>query len=56
MNLKASYESLLKARVEVERLKEEFELDIATNARLGNIANRIELTLIDLRVEMEERE
>ena len=52
MNLKANYESLLRAKAELERLQE--NLDISTKTRLNNIANRIELTLIDLRIEMEE--
>lgn len=52
MNLKANYESLLRAKAEIERLQGAF--DITTNTRLSNIANRIEMTLIDLRIEMEE--
>ena len=52
MNLKANYESLLRVKSELEQLQE--NLDIATKTRLSNIANRIEMTLIDLRIEMEE--
>lgn len=52
MNLKANYESLLRAKSELEQLQGLF--DCATDAKLSNIANRIEMTLIDLRIEMEE--
>ena len=52
MNLKANYENLLGAKAELEQLQG--NLDIATKTKLSNIANRIEMTLIDLRIEMEE--
>lgn len=52
MNLKANYENLLRTKSELEQLQE--NLDIANKTKLSNIANRIEMTLIDLRIEMEE--
>ena len=52
MNLKTNYESLTRAKAELEELQENY--DGVTNTKLSNIANRIELTLIDLRIEMEE--
>ena len=52
MNLKANYESLTRAKAELEQLQGHF--DSVTDAKLSNITNRIELTLIDLRIEMEE--
>ena len=39
-------------KVELEELQGHY--DAITNVKLSNIANRIELTLIDLRIEMEE--
>ena len=52
MNLKTNYESLTRAKAELEELQGNY--DGVTNTKLSNIANRIELTLIDLRIEMEE--
>ena len=52
MNLKTNYESLTRAKAELEKLQGNY--DGVTNTKLSNIANRIELTLIDLRIEMEE--
>lgn len=54
MNLKANYESLTRAKAELEQLQGHF--DGVINTKLSNIANRIELTLIDLRIEMEEKQ
>lgn len=52
MNLKVNYKSLTRAKAELEQLRGHF--DRITNTKLSNIASRIELTLIDLRIEMEE--
>lgn len=52
MNLKTNYESLTRAKAELEELQGHY--DAITNVKLSNIANRIEITLIDLRIEMEE--
>lgn len=54
MNLKTNYESLLKAKSDVQKLQKSGNFDAITNAKLNNIANRIELTLIDLRIKLEE--
>ena len=54
MNLKTNYESLTRAKVELEELQGHY--DAITNVKLSNIANRIELTLIDLRIKMEENQ
>ncbi len=53
MNIELDYENLLKAKTVLDRLVEENQFDIATKVKLNNVSSRIELTLIDLKVELE---
>lgn len=53
MNIKGSYENLKKAKTELEEMQGKY--DVITNAKISNIASRIELTLIDLKLEIDEK-
>ncbi len=54
MNIKTNYENLLKAKTILDKLTKQCQFDTATQSRLNNVSSRIEITLIDLRIKMEE--
>lgn len=54
MNLKENYKNLIEARNKIEKIINESYFDQLTKMDLDIIRNRIERTIIDFEIEMEE--